>query len=234
MKKIRILSLILLAVVLALSAVACAKTSGGNSKNGSSTDTTDTADTADTYTVLTHTGGEPIYGELQLLKGNKVLLVNKQEVEENDIPFIGISYYNGTFTADGDMISCTVESLSAKIEFKTADDKAAFLAMLEENKEEWGEYDYNMYIEAINDQYAMPEEEFIEEFAGYKVELKTDKAAKTALVIREINSTGSSREYEYYDEASGLVKGVTIIESETSSWHIGYSEDGTITDYPGG
>ena len=150
MKKFRTLSLILLAVLLAVSAVACAKTSGGNGKNGSSTDTTDTADT---YTILTHTGGEPIYGELQLLKGNKFSLVNKQEVNDFDTPFTGISYYNGTFTADGDIISCTVESLSAKIEFKTADDKAAFLATLEEEKEEMGEEYYKIYTEAINGEY---------------------------------------------------------------------------------
>ena len=231
MKKHKIIALVLLTVLLAVSAVACAKTDNKDEKP-------DDISTI-TYEIPTHVGGEPKYGTLKL-QGDTFFIENAMPASQFDVSFTGIIVYSGSYSRDSETLTARIETMSASMKFDTETDRTAFFSALEEQKEAMGEDNYDMYVKVANGDFSLSVDEAINKFGSFNTDLifELSEDDHIALLIKEIESDGTSTEYEYYGdeeaEEPGTIKKKTFIEADGSSWKIGYSETGTITDYPGG
>ena len=210
MKKFKTFSLILLAVLLAVSAVACS----AGSKS---------------YKIVSHIGNENLdFDELQLKKGNSFSATYVEEGDADGANFKMVASFNGKYKTSGDTLTCTLKSVSVKLEFPSAQAKSDFLEALEEYKDYMEKNQYEMYRDAAGKGYSKSIEEMIEIDNDIYTELvfKINKSAKTAVLLKETYADGESSEYEYYDEATGAIKKEIYkdADGDISTWE--YTEDG--------
>ena len=161
------------------------------------------------YEFITHAGdNKPYYDSIEI-RANMFQITYATEVTQQGITFRTRTVYKGTFTRDGDKITCNVATKTGYYDFDSDADKKVLLDYLEENRAEMGETRYELNYKSINGGATVTVDEVknSEDLSPMvtKLVVRLDNNNKNALLLSDSETNGAKSEYGYFSDGTGAI-----------------------------
>ena len=204
-------------------------TDPGNGTDPESGENGNTATENVTYEILSHIGEDKLFDSFEI-NGDNFVLIESEKEYDGEIVYYAKNETVGTLKEDGDKFILSITSTTLKYEFDNDEDKQTILDEIQAYIELFGEDSFAMLTTAINGGYTMTIEEARADTvasAGFHAEivLSVDKAAKTALVLTELDVDGWKAEYAYHND-EGAVKVQKYTDPDGEVFEYKYDIDG--------